>query len=127
MFERSFCYYLAVVTVPDVADATSWTTTVTSEVSISIHAGGARDNQTGPTDSQDGAPPKGARPYATGGGGVTFERKVAMMCHRPARGDQMHPSREPLAGTSLHLNAQGGTERAAWLRCECRSPLPYHY
>src|SRR5215216_2844889 len=39
---------------------------------------GASDNQTGPKGAQDGTLPTGASPYATGGGGVTFERKVAV-------------------------------------------------
>jgi hypothetical protein len=42
----------------------------------------ARDFETTPEEVQDGAPPdappKGMSPYATGGGGVTFERKVAV-------------------------------------------------
>ena len=39
---------------------------------------GSGDSQTRPKDVQDGAGPKGTSPYATGGGGVTFERKVAV-------------------------------------------------
>lgn len=31
-----------------------------------------------PKDAQDGVPPKGTSPYAAGGGGVTFERRVAV-------------------------------------------------
>ena len=42
----------------------------------------AGDLETTPEEAQDGAPPdaspKGMSPYATGGGGVTFERKVAV-------------------------------------------------
>ena len=42
----------------------------------------AGDIETTPEDAQDGAPSEAARkgmsPYATGGGGVTFERKVAV-------------------------------------------------
>src|SRR2546429_44056 len=39
---------------------------------------GAGDSQIGPKDARDGTLPKGTSPYATGGGGVTFERKVAV-------------------------------------------------
>src|SRR5438477_415573 len=38
----------------------------------------AGDGQTGPENAQNGTPTKGTSPYATGGGGVTFERKVAV-------------------------------------------------
>ena len=42
----------------------------------------AGDLETTPEEAQDGAspgaPPNGMSPYATGGGGVTFERKVAV-------------------------------------------------
>jgi hypothetical protein len=40
---------------------------------------GASDNQAGPKGGKDGTLPTGTSPYATGGGGVTFERKVAVM------------------------------------------------
>ncbi len=40
---------------------------------------GASDNQAGPKGAKDGTLPTGTSPYATGGGGVTFERKVAAM------------------------------------------------
>ena len=40
---------------------------------------GASDNQAGPKSAKDGMLPAGTSPYATGGGGVTFERKVAAM------------------------------------------------
>src|SRR5439155_18101684 len=39
---------------------------------------GASDKQTGPKVAKDGTLPTGTSPYATGGGGVTFERKVAV-------------------------------------------------
>ena len=39
---------------------------------------GAEDIAKTPEDGEDGAPPKGTSPYASGGGGVTFERKVAV-------------------------------------------------
>ena len=43
----------------------------------------AGDLEATPEEAQDGVPPdapsKGMSPYATGGGGVTFERKVAVM------------------------------------------------
>lgn len=39
----------------------------------------ASNNQPGPKGTQDGTLPTGTSPYATGGGGVTFERKVAVM------------------------------------------------
>ena len=38
---------------------------------------GAEDIETTPEGTADGAPVRGLSPYATGGGGVTFERKVA--------------------------------------------------
>src|SRR5437867_12547865 len=38
---------------------------------------GANDN-VGPKGAKDGTLPTGTSPYATGGGGVTFERKVAV-------------------------------------------------
>ena len=77
----------------------------------------AGDLEKTPEEAQDSAlpdaPPKGMSPYATGGGGVTFERKVAVtyLAHLLVGDGAAEQDAEALARHERAAGRPGGVPR----------------